>query len=60
MNVCNVSGILLTTVGLDSELFNLTGMASGPVLVSLVYESTGHSFRVPLILMAGGNGAPIG
>ena len=48
---------MLATLAGTLEWFNLTGMASGPVTHSVIYEATGQSFRIPLLLMAASNGA---
>ena len=48
---------MLATLAGTLEWFNLTGMASGPVTHSVIYEATGQSFRIPLLIMAASNGA---
>ena len=61
---CGIAGILLADVfGLEIlgtingtlSTFGLCGMALGPVVMSLLYEYSGQSFRLPLLILASAN-----
>ena len=48
---------ILGTLSGTLSTFGLLGMAVGPVLMSLLFEHDGGSFRLPLLLLALVNGA---
>ena len=48
---------ILGTLSGTLSTFGLLGMAVGPVLMSLLFEHDGGSFRLPLLLLAAVNGA---
>ena len=51
---------ILGTLSGTLSTFGLLGMAVGPVLMSLLFEHDGGSFRLPLLLLALVNGAGAG
>ena len=48
---------ILGTLSGTLSTFGLLGMAVGPVLMSLLFEHDGGSFRLPLLLLSLVNGA---
>ena len=46
---------ILGTINGTLSTFGLVGMALGPVVMSLLYEYSGQSFRLPLMILASAN-----